>query len=66
MPNGAESGWGVSLTHQGDIIFVAWFTYDFDGSALWLVAAAQRVDAGLYEDPRTNIRPQPTNATSTE
>jgi hypothetical protein len=35
---GAESGWGINLTHQGDTIFMTWFTYDTDGSALWLVA----------------------------
>ena len=26
--NPAESGWGVNFTHQGDIIFATWFTYD--------------------------------------
>jgi YVTN family beta-propeller protein len=35
-PPGSESGWGVSLAHQGDILFATWFTYDTDGSALWL------------------------------
>jgi hypothetical protein len=36
-PAGSESGWGVNLTHQGDIVFATWFTYDTDGSGLWLV-----------------------------
>ncbi len=36
-PAGSESGWGVNLTHQGDILFATWFTYDTDGSGMWLV-----------------------------
>jgi hypothetical protein len=36
-PPGSESGWGVHLTHQGDVLFGTWFTYDTDGSGLWLV-----------------------------
>jgi len=36
-PAGSESGWGVNLTQQGDILFATWFTYDADGSGLWLV-----------------------------
>ena len=34
---GTESGWGVNLTQQGSILFATWFTYDTDGSGLWLV-----------------------------
>ena len=33
----AESGWGVNLTHQGDILFGTWFTYGADGRGRWLV-----------------------------
>ena len=33
----SESGWGVNLTHQGDTLFAAWFTYDSTGKAMWLV-----------------------------
>src|SRR5512135_856698 len=36
-PAGSESGWGVNITHQGDILFATWFTYETDGSGLWLV-----------------------------
>lgn len=35
----AESGWGVNVAHQGDILFVTWFTYDTDGRAMWLVGS---------------------------
>ena len=37
-PAGAESGWGVNFTHQGDTIFATWFTYDFEDKPLWLSA----------------------------
>jgi hypothetical protein len=47
-PPGVESGWGVNFTHQGDIIFVTWFTYDFDGKPLWLSATAHKSAAGVY------------------
>ncbi len=36
-PANSESGWGVNITHQGDILFATWFTYDTDGSQMWLV-----------------------------
>ena len=39
-PAESESGWGVNLTHQGDRMFATWFTYDSDGSGLWLVMPA--------------------------
>ena len=45
VPGGTESGWGVNLTHQGDIIFATWFIYDFDGSVLWLAATTPKVGA---------------------
>jgi hypothetical protein len=38
-PANSESGWGVNITHQGDILFVTWFTYDVDGKGMWLVGS---------------------------
>jgi hypothetical protein len=35
--NPAESGWGVTITHQADTMFAALFTYDRSGNDLWLV-----------------------------
>ena len=44
-----ESGWGVNLTHQGSIIFATWFTYDTDGSGMWLVASnVSQTGAGTF------------------
>ncbi len=47
-PAGAESGWGVNLAHEGDTIFATWFTYDLDGTPMWLSATAPKTAAGTY------------------
>ena len=47
-PGGTESGWGVNFSHQGDTIFATWFTYDVDGTPLWLSATAVRTVSGVY------------------
>ena len=36
--NPTESGWGVSLTQQSNIIFAAWYTYDASGNPIWYAA----------------------------
>lgn len=33
----SESGWGMSLTQHGDILFVAIYTYDETGLPIWYV-----------------------------
>lgn len=38
--NSGESGWGINLTHQGNLIFATVFTYDATGRDLWLVASS--------------------------
>jgi hypothetical protein len=40
--NGTESGWGVNFAHQGNSVFATWYTYDVDGTPLWLSALMQR------------------------
>ena len=47
-PAGSESGWGINLTHEGDVIFATWFTYDHDHTPMWLVATAPKAVAGTY------------------
>jgi serine protease len=47
-PAGSESGWGINLNHQGDTIFATWFTYDVDGTPMWLVATATPSGPGAY------------------
>jgi hypothetical protein len=51
VPGGAESGWGINFTHQGDAIFAAWFTYDFTGAALPLTGTLRKVAPGVYSGP---------------
>jgi len=38
-PAGSESGWGLNVTHQGDTLFITWFTYGPDGKGMWLVGS---------------------------
>jgi lysyl endopeptidase len=69
--NSAESGWGLNLNHQGDIVFGTLFTYDAAGP-MWLVLAngAKQSD-GSYQGalfrttgPAFNASPwTPTTAT---
>ena len=46
--NASESGWGINFTHQGDIIFATWFTYDAAGKPWWLIAELHKGAAGVY------------------
>ena len=45
---GSEAGWGINLTHQGDIIFASWFTFDHDRTPMWLVVQANKTAPGTY------------------
>jgi photosystem II stability/assembly factor-like uncharacterized protein len=46
--NPAESGWGLHLTHQGDVIFAIWYTYDAAGKATWLVMTLDNTGPNAY------------------
>jgi hypothetical protein len=47
--NEAESGWGVNVDHQGNIVFATLFTYNTDGTPVWLVLPAGEKQAdGSY------------------
>ena len=45
---GGESGWGLSIIHQGDLIFIAWYTYGSDGKPMWVTGLATRQANGSY------------------
>ena len=48
-PAGSESGWGLNIAHQGDVLFVTWFTYGPDGRGTWLVGSRfDRTGNGTY------------------
>ena len=44
--NPAESGWGLGVTHRGDVMFLTWFVYDEFGKPVWYVASDCRVATG--------------------
>jgi hypothetical protein len=46
--DGAENGWGINLAHQGDQIYLTWYTYDANGKASWLAMLAQKSAPGTY------------------
>jgi hypothetical protein len=48
-PANSESGWGLNVTHQGDIIFATWFTYDRDGNGMWLVMPQADKQPSTYD-----------------
>ncbi len=44
-----EAGWGLSLAHQGEVLFPAWYTYDAAGRPIWfLVSGSTRQADGSY------------------
>lgn len=47
-PAASESGWGININHQGDTIFATWFTYDIDGTPMWLVVTANPATPTVY------------------
>lgn len=50
--NGTEPGWGIGLAHQGNSVFATWYTYDADGTPMWLSALVQRQDmSNVYSGP---------------
>lgn len=64
-PPGSESGWGIGIAHEGDVVTATWYTYGPDGSAEWLVMSrgvrtAERTYSGtLYRarGPAFNAKP---------
>jgi hypothetical protein len=62
FPPYSESGWGANFTHQGNIIFVTWFTYDAAGKPLWLIAVADRQSANVYSGPILTVTGPPFSA----
>jgi hypothetical protein len=61
-PPEIESGWGVNFAHQGDTIFATWYTYDFDGTPLWLSATTPRTSTGNYTGTLYRTTGPPFNA----
>ena len=49
--NASESGWGLSIAHQGDSVFAVWYTFDRDGSPTWFAMP----DARLVDDAMNSM-----------
>jgi hypothetical protein len=48
-PQGSETGWGLHLVHQDNVLFATWFTYRADGKGQWLVMSRLEETApGVY------------------
>src|SRR5262249_6206180 len=43
--NPSESGWGVAVTHQFGVMFIAWYVYDAAGKPVWYVASNCNLNA---------------------
>ena len=41
--NPSESGWGLGITQQFDVMFLTWFVYEDTGRPIWYVASDCRV-----------------------
>jgi len=51
--NPAESGWGVTIDHQQDVMFLTFFIYRADNSTYWVTATLQKVGTtGLATSPQ--------------
>ena len=61
-PANSESGWGINLAHQGDIIFATWFTYDLNGKAWWLSMTATKGGPSTYAGTLYQTRGPPFSA----
>ena len=61
-PAQSENGSGINIVHQGDILFVTWFTYDTDGSQMWLfMDNAQKTAPGVYSGAVRQAQGSPLN-----
>ncbi|HUI98808.1 MAG TPA: hypothetical protein VLY46_01165 [Usitatibacter sp.] len=52
--NPNESGWGMAVSHEFDVMFLAWFVYDGSGKPIWYVApdcavTGQGCSGALYQ-----------------
>lgn len=60
--NAAESGWGLNVVHQGDVLFPTWFTYDTDRKPLWMtVSGAVKQADGSYVGDVYRVKGVPFN-----
>src|SRR6185437_12906793 len=49
--NPNESGWGMAMSHQFGVMFLAWFVYDASGNPTWYVASNCLVSGSSCSGP---------------
>ena len=50
--NSSESGWGLTVSHQGDVIFILWYTYGEGGRDQWISGTPLRLQPdGSFSGP---------------
>ncbi len=67
--NPQESGWGINISHQANTLFAALYTYERDGTPVWLTMSAGVLQAdGSYQGelfkvtgPAFNASPWPSS-----
>ncbi len=60
----SENGWGINVNHQGNTLFASLFTYDTNGSPMWLVMSnGDRQADGSYSGLLYRGTGSPYNAT---
>jgi len=60
-PAGSQSGWGLNIAHQGDVIFATWFTYaGIAGLPQWYFMTMNKQADGSYAgDLMQSFQPLP-------
>jgi alpha-tubulin suppressor-like RCC1 family protein len=49
--NPNESGWGIAVSQQANVMFLTWFVYDAGGEPVWYVASACAVSGNGCSGP---------------
>ena len=62
--NANESGWGLTMQHYYNSLFVAWFTYNPDGSQVWVTLQGSWTSATTYEGKLYQVKQAPWNPAS--
>jgi len=44
--NAAEPGWGVTVQHQSEVVFLTFFIYRADGTPYWVTGTLTRTTPG--------------------
>ncbi len=60
--NPSESGWGVNLAQQGDLIYLTWYTYDEAGRPSWLAMLATRKSDNTFTGDVIEVHGSPYTA----